>query len=158
MADRVSLGLVADRYWIGLCAAVVFFLGEIASAERYPRTYMFFIVPDTIYTTRQLYPTLAEAFRILFVDVGATVLVCGLLGLLVFLTVYAAYWRKAPWLALWLLASVVDVGLVALDRPSYAAIAAAGTYALFFGYIVARFGEALIFGQRRKLTAAKAAT
>ena len=156
--DRASLGLFADRYWFGWLLAFMFFVGEIMSAERWPKAYLAILVPDTIYTSRQMYPGFHEVFRVLMTDMITVMIILVFVGVGVFLIAYAAEWSKARWMAGWLLLSVTNIGLILLDQLQYAIIATSGELSIFCGYIVARFGEALLFGARRKSTSTARAT
>ncbi len=150
MKEQMSIGLFADRYWFGIGLALTFFLGELYTAERWPRGYVAILIPDTIYTARQMWPGMAMAARLLTVDVASLLLVLALIGGFVLLIAYGGGWSFARWLAGWLVvsAAILLIGsFVALD---IAQLLLSCSTALYCGYIVARFGESLLFGKRRK--------
>jgi hypothetical protein len=61
----VSLGYIADRYWYALLFAVIIFLGEVVTSGKSIRWYLVFLIPDTIYTGRQIQFGLNNAFNAL---------------------------------------------------------------------------------------------
>lgn len=105
MGDQATLGFFADRYWLSTLLALVLFLGEVATGERYRKVYWLFLAPDAIYTARQAQPG------------------------------WDSFWREV-------------IG----DRPETAGTAAVLSWivALIIGYLVARWGEDLLFGRRRR--------
>lgn len=149
LQDRMSLGIFADRYWLGFALALSFFLGEIYTAERWPRVYRAVLVPDTLYTARQLYPGLLASLIVLAKDPLDLALICGIMVGALLLIAYAAGWSLFGWVLIggfagglvWLVAVFVALtwGLFLL----------ACLVALYLGFIVARFGEVFLFGKRR---------
>lgn len=99
---RNSYGIMQDRYLFGVALAVLLFVGELVTAERYPAVYAALLVPDTIYTARGLYGALSSILAAHLDMSAGALLVCS-----------------------WVVAGVV-------------------------GYCVARFGESLLFGKRRR--------
>lgn len=150
VGERTQIGPFPDRYWYGILLAIGFFVGEIYTSERWPRAYRAILIPDTIYTARQMYAGFSAALNVLAYDVGQLWSILGLLAGVVLLLAYGAGWSVKGWLGAWLLASIV-VGFVgwgfSLDD---ARLLLAILLSLYCGYIVARFGEAFLFGRRRK--------
>lgn len=145
VGEGVSVGIMADRHWLGLLAALLFFFGEIMTAERAPAIYGAILIPDTYYTARQMQAGLLA----LLIAYGAT---GG--GLLAGVTVWG-----------WLLAEGkqgrraliggIGAGLTvwgimgAITPPDWLLPVLAWAFAGADGYLIARFGEALLFGKRR---------
>lgn len=149
LVDRTSIGGFPDRYWCGVALALLFFLGEVYTAERWPQAYKAILVPDTIYTARQLYPGLAVGLAVLIHEPLDLVIAGGLGVGLVVLVAYGAGW---PWLVWGLAGGLALGGLFLLGlfwSVGYARIGLAVLLALYAGGIVARFGEVFLFGKRR---------
>lgn len=149
LGDRMTLGAWPDRYWAGVLLALAFFLGEVFSSERYPRLYRAILVPDTIYTARQLYLGLHAGLRVLVTDQASLLLVLALIAGGVLLVAYGAGFSLRLWFAAIVLSGGVAYLTFLLADLATAQIMLAGLLALYIGYIVARFGEALLFGRRR---------
>jgi hypothetical protein len=107
--NTITIGGGADAYWYAAVVAIILFAGQIATSERYPRTYHLFLWPDAIYTGRGVQAAL---------DTALTVLAGAVVG-------DNAGARMIGWLISW------PVGLI-------------------IGYVIARWGEELLFGKRRK--------
>lgn len=107
---------IADAYWYASFIALVIFLGEIATSERYPKTYRLFLWPDAFYSARGLQAGLAGAFTVML----------------------------SPYLVAQAFNGMTAAALVGW--------AAAWPPAFFFGYKIAKWGEILLFGQRRNVT------
>lgn len=146
---RVSFAVFQDRYWFGIILALGFFLGEIFAAERYPRLYRAILIPDTIYTARQLYDGFHAALKVL-ADTQTNLLF--ILGLAAGIVLLVAYGAGFP-LKLWIVAAGVGCAIIYCTAIAWmleiAVFVLACLLAIYFGYIVARFGEALLFGKRR---------
>lgn len=108
---RITIGSFADAYWYSGALALLLFVGEVATSERYPRGYRFFLVPDVFYTGLGVFAGLSKALSLLTVAVIGT-----------------EYQAAANWLG-WLLAFPVSA---------------------YIGYIIAKWGEILLFGKRRR--------
>jgi len=149
LGDRAGIGLFADRYWVGIGLALGFFLGEVYTAERWPAAYQAILVPDTIYTGRQLYAGLALAVAVLAQSPIDLLIVGGLAAAGAALVAYGVGWS----LFKWIIAGAALVGLVFALGVFWSLAAARTTLAvlmaLYTGGIVARFGEVLLFGKRR---------
>lgn len=149
LGERAGIGLFPDRYWIGIVLALGFFLGEVYTSERWPTAYRAILIPDTIYTGRQLYAGLAIAMVILVRTPLDILIVGGLASAGAVLVAYGVGWA---WFK-WAIAGAVLVGVVfaigSLWSLEYARIALAILIALYTGGIVARFGELLLFSKRR---------
>jgi hypothetical protein len=118
--NGMTIGYVQDAYWYAGAMAAMFFFGEVATAERYPRVYRGILLPDAFYSARALYWGLSSALGVLLTSMvpgegDARTGVAKILG----------YVLAAP-------------------------------IALFFGYIIAKWGEILLFGKRRKLSRSSA--
>lgn len=148
--DQISLGLLADRYWLGIGLALGFFLGELYTAERWERAYIAILIPDTIFTARQMWPGLALAARLLATDVISLGLVLLLIGGGVLLVAYGGGWSFARWLTGWLITGTIVLLVGSFAALDIAQLLLSCSMALYCGYIVARFGESLLFGKRRK--------
>lgn len=141
----VSVGMMADRHWLGLLAALLFFIGEIMTAERAPAIYGAILIPDTYYTARQMQVGML-ALLIAYGAVGA--------GLLTGLTIWGVLLAegKSGRLALGI---GIGVGLTvwgimgAIIIPDWLLPVLAWAFAGADGYLIARFGETLLFGKRR---------
>lgn len=108
---RITIGAFADAYWYSAAVALILFIGEVATSERYPRTYRLFLGPDVFYTGLGIFAGLSKA-----------------LALLVFAALGPEYREVAEWFG-WLLAFPLS------------AVA---------GYFVAKWGEVLLLGKRRR--------
>lgn len=60
-----TIGGFADAYWYSGAIALLLFVGEVATAERYPRTYRIFLVPDMFYTGLGVFTGLSKALIVL---------------------------------------------------------------------------------------------
>ncbi|NJO83097.1 MAG: hypothetical protein HC828_09940 [Blastochloris sp.] len=107
---NVTIAVIPDAYWYTSLIAVVIFLGQIATSERYPKVYRLFLWPDAFYTGRGVQLALQTALTIL-------------------------------------------AGAVVGDNQyaQFAGVIISWPVGLFFGYYVAKWGEILLFGKRRKL-------
>lgn len=150
VGERMQVAPFQDRYWYGIILAIGFFVGEIYTSERWTRAYRAVLVPDTIYTARQMYPGFLAAFTVLIVDMPSLVLTVALIGGGVVLVSYGAGWPLRLWIPTWAVAgNVVWFVGWAWSLPN-ARLLLAILLALYCGYIVARFGEVFLFGKRRK--------
>lgn len=144
------LGALPIRFWCGILLALGFFLGELYTAERYPRAYRAILTPDTIYTARQLFTSFRLALVVLAPDQTSLYLIIGLLAAGQLLIAYGATWP----LQFWFLACGLCVGglllIIAVWGIDTGRVALAIVEALNVGYIVARFGEVFLFGKRRR--------
>lgn len=146
LGDAQSIGIMADRYWAGLALALAFFIGEIVTAEHAPAIYGVILLPDTFYTARQMQAgalALLLAYGAVGAGVCAAVSVWGLL---------LAEGKGGRWALLGAgAAGLTGWGIMrAIDAPAWLWIGQAWTFAFLNGYLVARFGETLLFGRRRK--------
>lgn len=107
----ITIGGFPDAYWYTAGLALVLFLGEVATSERYPRTYRLFLGPDVLYTGLGIFAGLSKA-----------------LALLAFAAAGPQHREAAEWFG-WLLAFPVS------------AVA---------GFFIAKWGEVLLFGKRRR--------
>lgn len=145
VGDVVRVGIMADRYWLGLLAALAFFVGEIMTAERAPAIYGAILIPDTLYTARQMQAGLL-ALLLAYGGTGA--------GLLAGLTVWGLLLAEGK-PGRWALAAGVCAGLTvwgimgAITPPEWLLPILAWVFAGLDGYLIARFGETLLFGGRR---------
>src|SRR5262249_488577 len=48
--QQITIGAWPDAFWYSSFAALILFAGEVATSERYKRTYWLFLVPDAVYT------------------------------------------------------------------------------------------------------------
>lgn len=145
VGDGTSVGIMADRYWLGLLAALFFFVGEIMTAERAPAIYGAILIPDTFYTARQMQGGLLA----LLVAYGA-----GGGGLLTGLTVWGwllAEGKRGRWALIGGVLSGLTVwGIMGvITPPEWLLPSLAWAFAGADGYLIARFGETLLFGKRR---------
>jgi hypothetical protein len=145
LGDSAVIGVFADRYWFSSLFALVLFLGEVFTSERYPAAYRLFLIPDLWYTACQMQEGLQRGFFIFFSggqDKMADVIMAA--------KVTAAH----PWSALF-----AQFTALAEDRPLQlvllGSMAAAWIMALILGYYVARYGELLLFGKRRSFRRTK---
>lgn len=147
--DRTSLGVLADRYWLGILVAFGLFAGEVYTSERWPRVYRALLVPDTMYTARQLFPGVYAAFDVLIRSPIDLAIVGALAIGAVVLIAYAGEWSL--WAALLGCAGAALLVIGALFGWSLdiASFVLAGEVVAYSGFIIARFGEVLIFGKRR---------
>lgn len=120
-----STGVWADAYWVSIGFAVLLFAGEVFTAERYPRLYRAFLAPDSFYTARGIHAGLATAFAILISTWAGTTPEAG--------QTIAGLGVKP----------FVLIGWLAAWPP-----------ALLIGIYIARWGEVLLFGKRRKIKGA----
>lgn len=149
LGDRISVGVFFDRYWLGVIAALAFFLGEIYTAERWPRAYRAILVPDTVYTSRQLFGGLLTSLTILANDPLDLLIVCGIMTGVLALVAYGAGWSIPGWLAIGLGLTGIAWVVGVFWWLDYARFFIAACGALYIGFIVARFGEVFLFGKRR---------
>jgi hypothetical protein len=135
-------GLLADRYWCGIVLAIFLFIVEIVTAEHNQAIYGAALVPDTIYTGRQMYSGLL-VLLVAYGAIGGSVLGA--------ITVWGWLMSigRSPRLAFvgLLLGGLIGYGIMLL--PGAAPIMA-GVFAGADGYLIARFGEVLLFGKRRR--------
>ena len=110
---QITIGAFADAYWYAAAFALVLFIGEVATGEKYPRVYRLFLIPDAIYTARGVWVGLSKALIVLI----------------------------APWLG---------DGAAGILGPVLAA-----PFAFWLGYLIAKWGEILLFGRRRTRGAKK---
>lgn len=144
--DAVSIGIMADRYWAGLLLALAFFIGEIITAEHAPSVYGVILLPDTFYTARQMRPGVL-AFLLAYGAVGAALCAAvSVWGLLL------SEGKGGRWALLGAgVAGLTWWGIMgAVDVPAWLWLAQAWVFAFLNGYLVARFGETLLFGRRRQ--------
>lgn len=147
--ERTTIGPFADRYWYGMLAAVIFFLGEIYTAEKWPRAYRAVLVPDTIYTARQMYPGFAAVLSVLALDFSGMLFVLALAIGSAVLIAYGAGWALRWWLLIWAVAGGIIIFTGWAWSLEIARLILAILMAAYSGYIVARFGEVFLFGKRR---------
>jgi hypothetical protein len=150
LGEQMTLGPFPDRYWYGVLLALGFFLGEIYTAERWPRAYRAILTPDTIYTARQMYAFFLSVLLILAEDMPGFLLVLALAEGGLFLVAYGAHWSLRLWLSVGLVVGGILVSIAWVWSFETARWFLAILLALYCGYIVARFGESLLFGKRRK--------
>ena len=142
LANSVSLALFADRYWLGIAAALLFFIGQILTAEKAPAIWWCLLVPDAFYTARDLQPRF-EAL-VAAAPIGALVVLAGAAGL-----AFAANRWGARWYVAAIALAAASVGwLVAQVSPP--TVYAAWCFAALHGYLIARLGETLLFGLRSR--------
>jgi hypothetical protein len=110
---QITIGSFPDAYWYSCFTALLLFAGEVATSERFKRTYWLFLIPDAFYTGRGLWVGLRKAMRIL---------IGGQLG-------------ESPAAAM-----VADI--------------VAFIVAAVLGYLIAKWGEVLLFGKRRQIRGA----
>lgn len=103
----VTIASFADAYWYAAGGALLLFIGEVATGEKYPRAYRLFLIPDAVYTARGLWLGLSKALAVL--------------------------------LGSWLGEPAAGVLGMVLAAP----------VAFWLGYLVAKWGEILLFGKRR---------
>jgi hypothetical protein len=149
LGDRESIGLFPDRYWCGVAAALAFFLGEVYTSERWPKVYRAILVPDTVYTARQLYPGLMAGLTVLVKQPLDLVIVAGLAAGVALLIAYASDWSIWGHILLLLGASALLGGALLGWSLAVAVFVLACMISLYIGGIVARFGEVFLFGKRR---------
>lgn len=144
--------IVPWRHLAGTLAALVFFVGQTIAAERWPHVYWGLLVPDVFYTARSMalwMPMLLERSPFLLYllvlwaiwwfgvvhrwHLGVTIPTMILVGLML----YGMMWATT---------NVEALGS-ALPVVAFSIVWAAS---LTNGYLVARFGEVLLFGNRRK--------
>jgi hypothetical protein len=109
----ITIGSFPDAYWYSAFVALLLFVGEVATGERYKRVYWLFLIPDAYYTARGMWHGLTKAM---------TILAGGIVG----------------------------------DGPvAYVAGLILGTItAGAIGYLIAKWGEVLLFGKRRQIRGA----
>ncbi len=146
VGGAATLGIIADRYWLGVAVALVFFVGEILTAEKAPSVYGAILIPDTYYTARQMQAGLL-AFLMTYSVVGV--------GIMAAISAWGMLMAEGKGGRLALLAGII-AGLTgwgimrAIDAPPWLWPVLSWAFAGLNGYLVARFGEALLFGHRRK--------
>lgn len=114
---KTTIAVFSDALWYSSAFAVILFVGEVATGERYPRAYRLFLIPDVFYTVRGLLAPVCRAAIVLFGAKPGDGSYSELLGYVI-----------------------------------------GGAVAVIAGYLVARWGEELLFGKRRaKLRKAAAA-
>lgn len=114
---QITIGAFPDAYWYSTALAVILFVGEVWSSERYPKTYRLFLIPDTFYTGLGIFAGLAKAIT--------TLLLAALIAMGVELQTATPIADVLGWL---------------LAFPA----------AAYVGYLIAKWGEVLLFGKRRK--------
>lgn len=107
---QTTIGAFPDAYWYSFLIAVVLFVGQVVTSEKYPAAYRLFLAPDILYTGRGVFGGLSTA-----------------LAALALAAIGPEYREAADWFG-WILAF-----------PGAAVI----------GFIIARWGEVLLFGKRR---------
>lgn len=139
------IGLMDDRYWFGLLVALFLFIGQIMTAERAPAIYGALLIPDTYYTARQMQPGVLA----LLLAYGATG--AGLLAGLTAWGVLMAEGKGGRWaLIVGMFLGLTLWGIMnALALPEWVLPYLAWLLAGIDGYLIARFGEILLFGKRR---------
>jgi hypothetical protein len=65
LTKNITIGSIADAYWYSSFFALILFVGEVASSERFKRTYWLFLIPDAFYTARGMWGGLMKAMTIL---------------------------------------------------------------------------------------------
>jgi hypothetical protein len=68
---QITIGAFPDAYWYSSFVALVLFVGEVATSERYKRAYWLFLIPDAFYTARGMWSGATKA---------ATILAGGIIG------------------------------------------------------------------------------
>lgn len=111
---QITIGGFPDAYWYSTAAALILFVGEVATSEKYLRTYRLFLAPDVFYTSLGIFTGLSKA-----------------------------------------LTQLVLAAMVALGTPNRAAAEWIGWFlaipaSIWVGYIIAKWGEVLLFGKRRR--------
>lgn len=79
----VTIGSFPDAYWYSSFVALLLFVGEVATGERFKRTYWLFLIPDAFYTGRGMWAGLTKAMTILaggWVGDGPVANVAGLIS------------------------------------------------------------------------------
>lgn len=134
-------GILPDRYWCGIGLAVFLFVVEVITAEHNPAIYGAALVPDTIYTARQMRVGLL-ALLTAYGGIGGAVL--GAITVWGWLMVEG----RGKWIAFagGVIGGLIGYGIMLLPYASIAAWVFAGAN----GYLIARFGEVLLFGKRRR--------
>jgi hypothetical protein len=113
---EITLGFVRDALWYSSVVAIILFIGQVATSERYPRAYWLFLIPDVFYTVRGMWAGLCRAMIVLFGGKPGDGSYAELLG--------------------YIIGSIL---------------------ACVVGFYVAKWGEVLLFGKRRKPRKAAAA-
>ena len=62
---RITIGAWPDAYWYSGFVAFLLFAGEVATGERFKRSYWLFLIPDAFYTGRGMWTGLKKALTIL---------------------------------------------------------------------------------------------
>jgi hypothetical protein len=62
---RITIGGFPDAYWYSAALAAILFAGEVATGERYPKTYRLFLAPDVLYTSLGIFSGLSKAIALL---------------------------------------------------------------------------------------------
>ena len=78
----ITIGYFQDAYWYSAALAFLLFAGEVATAERYRRTYWLFLIPDAFYTARGMYSGLSKALAILLASGIDDASVAGIIGMI----------------------------------------------------------------------------
>jgi hypothetical protein len=145
VGDVLTIGGMLDRYWLGVALALALFVGEIITAEHAPAIYGAILIPDTYYTARQMIGGI-ERFLAAYGAIGG--------GILAALTVWGlllAEGRSGRWALLGgIVGGLCAWGIMGALATPWMSTGAAWVFAGLDGYLIARFGETLLFGRRRK--------
>lgn len=104
----ITIGYWPDAYWYSAIVAVILFVGEVATSEKYPKTYKLFLIPDAFYTARGIFAGLSSALSLLAASFVGENEAAAIIG-------------------------------VVLAFP----------VSVWIGYLIAKWGEVLLFGKRR---------
>lgn len=145
VGDAFTFGGMLDRYWLGVVLALALFVGEIITAEHAPAIYGAILIPDTYYTARQMVAGIT-ALLASYGSVGA--------GILAAVTVWGlllAEGRSGRWALIGGIGGgLLAWGIMGAIATPWMFVGASWVFAGLDGYLIARFGETLLFGRRRK--------
>lgn len=113
IGDAITIGYFPDRFWYASMGAFIFFIGEVATAERSRVIYAVFLVPDVFYTVRGMWEGMARGFTVM---VG---------------------------------------GAQPSDMERFIGSTIGLIVSIIVGYVIAKYGEILLFGKRRRTTRRK---
>ncbi len=145
IGDAQTIGIMLDRYWLGLLLALSLFIGQVMTAESAPSIYGAILIPDTWYTARQMYPGLV-IFLAAYGGVG-----CGILAGVTVWGLLMAEGKQGRMAAIVGVAAGLTLWFIieSVTEPAWVRVVLAWVFAGVNGYLVARFGELLLFGRRR---------
>jgi hypothetical protein len=146
VGNASTVGVFADRYWFGVLLAFGLFIGEILTAEHAPTIYWALLIPDTFYTARQMqvgFLSLLTTYQAIGMGLMAGVTIWGLLLAGGKSGRTALIFGVLTGLTLWYIIGIIQV-------PPWLWSSLAWLFAGLNGYLIARFGETLLFGRRRR--------